>query len=373
MDIGRRDFVRSSLAIGAALGLGMPSAAVAVAPERRRALRLLVLGGTSFLGPHQIRYALERGHTVTMFNRGRTEPRILKDIFGDVEPLIGDRASDLTALEGRDWDAVIDNSGQHSDWARDSAGLLHGHADRYLFVSSTGVYYPYLSRNITEEYRVLLNDEPPREPPSYSPMKARSELEVQSAFGDGAIIVRPQYIVGPGDPSDRFPYWPVRFERGGELLAPGMKADPVQLIDVRDLAAFMVRLVEDSASGTFNAAGPADPLTMEAFIEGMRAAVNPSASPVWVEDYRFLEEHGLTYSIPWIMPTGDDLGGARIDITRAKGAGLTFRPLADTARDTLAWWHSDAVPVQRRENPRFMPSAALEQEILAAWRARSPQ
>jgi 2'-hydroxyisoflavone reductase len=280
--IGRRDFVRTSLAAGAAVGLGLRPDRAAASPTPPRALRILVLGGTSFLGPYQIRYALERGHTVSMFNRGRTEPRILKDIFGDVEPLIGDRASDLTALEGRGWDAVIDNSGQHYEWARASAGLLSGHVSRYLFVSSTGVYWPYRGTSITESFRVPLNDEPPREPPSYSPMKARSELEVDKAMGEGAIIVRPQYIVGPGDPSDRFPYWPVRFERGGEVLAPGMRADPVQLIDARDLAAFMVRLVEDRASGVFNAAGPADTLSMGEFIDVVHRTINPSATPVWV-------------------------------------------------------------------------------------------
>jgi 2'-hydroxyisoflavone reductase len=305
-----------------------------------------------------------------MFNRGRTEPRILKDIFGDVEPLIGDRASDLTALEGRGWDAVIDNSGQHYEWARASAGLLSGHVSRYLFVSSTGVYWPYRGTSITESFRVPLNDEPPREPPSYSPMKARSELEVEKAMGEGAIIVRPQYIVGPGDPSDRFPYWPVRFERGGEVLAPGMRADPVQLIDARDLAAFMVRLVEDRASGVFNAAGPADTLSMGEFIDVVHRTINPSATPVWVEDYAFLQQHGLEYSIPWLMPIGDEVGAARIDITKAKAAGLTHRPVADTTRDTLDWWHSGAVSEERRANPRFTPSPDLEQRILRAWAAR---
>jgi 2'-hydroxyisoflavone reductase len=370
MDIGRRDFVRTTLAAASAIGLGFRAGSGLAAPVPARALGLLVLGGTSFLGPYQIRYALERGHTVSMFNRGRTEPRILRDVFGAVEPLIGDRATDLTALEGRDWDAVIDNSGQHSDWARTSARLLRDHADRYLFVSSTGVYYPYRSTNITESYRVPLNDEPVREPPSYSPMKARSELEVERAFGDGAIIVRPQYIVGPGDPTDRFPYWPVRFERGGDVLAPGMRADPVQLIDVRDLAEFMIRLVEDRASGTFNAAGPASPLSMGEFTDVVHAAINPAANPVRVEDYAFLREHGLTYSIPWLMPLDDNVGAARIDISRARAAGLTHRPIADTTRDTLTWWHSDAVSTERRASPRFTPSAELVSSILAAWTTR---
>jgi len=371
MNLDRRDFVRAAIAAGASLGLGLrPDLAVAQ-DGPPRALRILVLGGTSFLGPYQIRYALERGHTVSMFNRGVTEPTILKDIFGNVEQLIGDRADNLEALRGRDWDAVIDNSGRAVEWATASAELLRGHAGRYLFVSSTGVYYPYDSMDITESSRVLLDDDPPREPPSYSPMKARSEIEVRKVFGDGAILVRPQYIVGPGDPTDRFPYWPVRFRRGGEILVPGMKSDPVQLIDVRDLAEFMVRLVEQEASGTFNAAGPATPLTMEGFIDGLRAAIDPQARLTWIEDYAFLREQRLLFSIPWLMPVDDNLGAARINIDRAKSAGLTFRPMATTARDTLEWWESDAVTAERRAQPRFTPSEARETEILAAWRSRN--
>jgi nucleoside-diphosphate-sugar epimerase len=371
MGIRRRDFVKTALGAGAALQLGMVPGAVSVNGGRPRALRLLVLGGTSFLGPNQIKYALERGHTVSTFNRGRTVPTMHPEIFDHVEHLEGDRNGDLKSLEGRDWDAVIDNSGQNSAWATLSAQLLKGHAKRYLFVSSTGVYFPYRSMDIKEDFPTPLNDDPPKEPPSYSPMKARSEVEVRKFFGEeGAIIVRPQYIVGPGDPTDRYPFWPVRFERGGEVLAPGHKNDPAQIIDVRDLSEFMVRLIEQNASGTFNAAGPANPMTMQQFIDGTKAAINPRATVTWIEDYAFLKEHKLGYSIPWLMAEDSNLGAARINIDKAKKAGLTFRPMATTAKDTLAWWHSDAVKPERRAAPRFALTAEREAEILAAWKAK---
>jgi nucleoside-diphosphate-sugar epimerase len=371
MIIRRRDFVKTALGAGAALGLGLAPGDLTAA-TRPRALRLLVLGGTSFLGPHQIKYALDRGHTVSTFNRGRTVPTINPGIFDRVEHIEGDRDGQLDNLKGRDWDGVIDNSGQRVEWATMSARLLAGHAKRYLFVSSTGVYYPYRSMDITESFPTPLNDDPPREPPSYSPMKARSEIEVRKFFGEeGALIVRPQYIVGPGDPSDRYPFWPVRFERGGEVLVPGRKSDPAQIIDVRDLAAFMVRLIEQNASGTFNAAGPADPLSMQQFAEGTRAAINPSARLTWIEDYEFLKQQKLTYSIPWLMAEDDNLGAARINISKAKAAGLTLRPMAVTARDTLAWWHSDAVKEEHRAKPRFVLTPEREAEILEAWKSRS--
>jgi nucleoside-diphosphate-sugar epimerase len=373
MVIRRRDFVKTALTAGAALKLGMfPGDAFAQNGAPPRALRILVLGGTSFLGPYQIKYALDRGHTISTFNRGRTVPVIHPEIFDRIEHLEGDRDGDLKSLEGRDWDAVIDNSTQRVEWATLSAQLLHGHAKRYLFVSSTGVYYPYTGMDIKEDFPTPLNDDPPKEPPSYSPMKARSELEVRKHFGEeGSIIVRPQYIVGPGDTSDRYPYWPVRFERGGEVLVPGKKNDPAQIIDVRDLAEFMVRLIENNASGTFNAAGPASPLPMERFIASTRSAINPQAKVTWIEDYEFLKEQKLTYAIPWLMAEDDNLGAARINIDRAKAAGLTFRPMATTAKDTLAWWHSDAVKPERREKPRFVLTPEREAEILAAWKAKN--
>src|SRR5205814_7326484 len=182
-----------------------------------------------------------------------------------------------------------------------------------------------------------------------------------------ALVVRPTYIVGPGDNTDRFPYWPVRLARGGELLAPGRRDDPVQFIDVRDLAEFMVRLLEDQQSGVYNAAGPKDCLTMPAFLEQAKGAIGSDAQLTWVDDYAFLAAHQIDEAIPWARLAGNDDGMMSIRNAKAVAAGLTFRPLATTVRDTLAWWPT--VPEARRANPHFAITPEKEAEALAAWHA----
>jgi 2'-hydroxyisoflavone reductase len=336
-----------------------------------RALKILILGGTSFLGPHQIRYALERGHQVSIFTRGRTEPRMFPEVFEGVEHLIGDRGSDLGVLQGRTWDAVIDNSGQDVAWARDSADLLADAVEHYLYVSSTGVFYPYLMAGITEEVQPRLADDPPRERPSYGVMKALSEREVQRAFKDRAIVVRPNYIVGPGDTTDRFPYWPVRIARGGEVLVPGGYDDPVQFMDVRDLTEWMIHLLEWGRTGIFNAAGPyPKQATIAEMVFGIRAVTTASVDWVWIDDYDFLSQVRLGAMVPWVMPRGNSFGHTRINYDRAVAAGLTHRPLADTVRDTLDWWESEAVDPERRAKPRFVLTPEREAEIIEDWRTR---
>lgn len=382
----RRDFLQTSLVAGGsfalgvggrALGGGPLSASVVRDPGRASGgapLRILILGGTSFLGPHQVRFALERGHSVSIFTRGRTEPSLFPDAFQHVEHLIGDRADDLTALEGRSWDVVIDNSGAQTAWTRDSAQLLKDNVGTYLYVSSTGVYYPYLTTDIGEDTPVDLVDPSGGADGSaaYGVMKANSERAAREAFGtDRTLIIRPGYIVGPGDRSDRFTYWPVRFERGGEILIPGMRSDRAQMIDVRDLTEWMIRLLEEGRTGTFNATGPGFPLTMEEFAYGMRATTSSTLSWAWVDEYTFLEQQNLTWAIPWVMPAGNELGSQRIDVSRAVAAGLVYRPMASTAMDTLSWWNSDAVSEDRRENPRFVLTPEREREILEAWKRRA--
>jgi 2'-hydroxyisoflavone reductase len=357
--------------VAAAVALGAGDLRLEAAPKAERSLRLLILGGTSFLGPHQVRYALERGHTVSVFNRGRTTPRMFPDLFERVEHIEGDRNGPLDALRGRSWDAVIDNSGQQVQWARTSAERLREAAANYLFVSSTGVFTPYLAVGITEDVQPRLADEPPRDPPSYGVMKALSEREVQRVFGDRAIIVRPNYIVGPGDTTDRFPYWPVRIARGGEVLVPGRYDDPVQFMDVRDLTEWMIRLIENGTTGVFNAGGPFQrQATIAEMVYGIRAVTDRRVDWVWIEDYEFLTAQRLRAMVPWIMPTGNSLGHTRINYDRAVANGLTFRPLAVTVRDTLDWWASDAVPAERRAQPNFVLTAEREAQIVAAWRAR---
>jgi len=382
--VDRRHFLKTTLAAGGALGIGLStqraSSAEPVGAETtarlpvgtRRQLDILILGGTGFIGPHLVRFALERGHTVSIFTRGRTEPDLFADSFEHVEHLIGDRASDLTALRGRSWDAVIDDSGQRVRWTHDSAQLLKDSVGAYLYVSSTGVFYPYRTVEITEDGAIVLTDPTSgkSEDYAYGVMKANSEIEARKAFGDRTLVIRPGYIVGPGDRSDRFTYWPVRVERGGEILVPGKKGDFVQQIDVRDLTEWMIRLLEEGEGGTYNATGPASHLTMAEFVYGVRAATDSELSWTWVDDYDFLAEHELPYAIPWIMPTGDNLGSQRIDCARARAAGLTFRPLAVTAMDTLEWWHSDAVGDEWRAHPRFVLTPERERAVLEAWKGR---
>lgn len=376
----RRHFLRGASAL----------AAVTLSPwemieglPRKRALRVLILGGTGFVGPHLVDTLVQRGHSVTIFTRGRREPGLFNEAFARVEHVTGDRAAadGLDALKGRTWDVVIETSGYRHPWTRDAVQQLRGAAGRYMYVSSTGVFWPYHSVDIAEDGRILLADDPPQEAPSYGVMKALSENEVRSGFGDGAIIVRPGYIVGPGDTSDRWTYWPVRLGEGGEVPVPGRRADPVQYIDVRDLTAWMVVLLEDGTTGTFNAVGPAEAQTMEQFVEGVHWALGSSATLTWIEDYEWLRAYplrrapdgstsGYTGSIPWVMPEGDELGHMRIDGRRALRAGLRLRPLAETARDTRAWRLSDAAPQALRDQPRYAISREQERELLAAWKAR---
>jgi 2'-hydroxyisoflavone reductase len=365
----RRQFLKTGLAVGGAAlaGCGRPAAEAmnaAMQTPQRTPLNLLILGGTGFIGPHLVRHAVARGHRVTIFTRGRRNA----DLPASVERLIGDRNGQLSALEGRKWDAVIDDSATNPEWVRMSTELLKD-SGQYLFTSSTGVYYPYLTRGVDESVAPRLEVVDPKDgSETYGVAKAQSERQVQRVFGDRATIVRPTYIVGPGDTTDRFPYWPVRLARGGEVLAPGKRTDPVQFIDVRDLAAFMVKLVEDRRSGIFNVAGPKSPMTIQQFLEGARDALNADVRFTWVDDYAFLEQHKIVGVVPWVLQTGNELGHLSARNDRAIAAGLTFTPLATTVRDTLAWWAT--VPEARRTSPRFALTPEQETAALAAWKAR---
>ncbi len=374
----RRQFLSTGLAAAPVLALGaLPTRTRAVSPQaqaRDGARSILILGGTGFLGPHLVKNALDRGHTVSVFNRGRTVPALFPEYFDRVEHLEGDRNGDLASLVGRSWDAVIDNSGQQAAWTRDSAQLLKDRVDLYVYTSSTGVYYPYYGSNLTEDTPLVLEAGPDaNEDLAYGVMKAQSELEARRAFGDDrTIVVRPTYIIGPGDRSNRFPYWPARLERGGEVLVPGRPDDPVQWIDARDLTEWMIRLVENRTVGTFNAVAPTWEMGMRAFVHGVHAATTAPCTFVQVDDNDFLLEHGVPYVVPWIMPTPDNYGSARVNFDRAVAAGLRMRPLAVTALDTIAWWHSDSVPEARRQRLVEAPDGLMAREagILAAWRAR---
>ncbi|HEV7546064.1 MAG TPA: NAD-dependent epimerase/dehydratase family protein, partial [Reyranella sp.] len=258
MPASRRDVVRLSALAASALALPALADTKPLKP-----MRLLILGGTGFIGPYQVRYALARGHHVTIFNRGRQQ----EAWPGPVEELLGDRNGDLKALEGRDWDVCIDNPTSLPVWVRDAARVLKGHVGRYIFISTISVYAA--NDKPADEAAPLVaykGDDPMAEtiktlnanPKLYGPLKALSEKEAQTQYGEAATtIIRPSLIVGPGDETDRFTYWPVRLARGGEILAPGDGSDPVQFIDARDLAEWTIRMAERQTIGAFNAGGPA--------------------------------------------------------------------------------------------------------------------
>ena len=357
--LSRRRFLQTTtLAIG---GLGVGACRLdepAPAP-----LRILILGGTGFVGPNQVRGALARGHEVTLFNRGITNP----DLFPDLETLIGDRDGNLAALEGRTWDVVIDNSANLPRWVRLSAEMLRDSVGKYLFVSSTGVYIPYLTTDIREGAAVDNIDDPETEVVNgrtFGALKALAEEEARTTFPETHLVVRPTYIIGPGDPTDRYTYWPVRLARGGEVLAPGTPDDPMQHVDVRDLAAFMIRAVEDGLTGTYNVTGPLEPLTMGRLLERTRAAVGSDATLTWV-NAGFLQEHGLSALTYWTEPAGDYLGMMQVNGDKAFDAGFAMRPLEETARDTLEWFNAQDA---ERQELRSGLTPEREAELLAAFR-----
>jgi len=354
----RRHFVRSSAALAAIVATTGLAARAAAAPKT-----LLVLGGTGFIGPHLVRRAVERGHRVTIFTRGRRDG----GLPAGVERLVGDRDGKLEALAGRRWDAVIDDSATNPAWVRQSTERLTS-SGRYLFTSSTGVYYPYLRQGLSETDPVHTEAVDPKDgSESFGTRKAQCEAIVTNAFGARGAVVRPTYIVGPGDYTDRFTYWPVRLAEGGDVLAPGNKSDPVQFIDVRDLAAFMVTLVENDASGIFNAIGPGAPMTIEAFLRESTAALGVTPRLTWVDEPT-LKAREIDGMVPWILASGNDLGHTSIRTTRSREAGLSHRSVRETVRDTLAWFKE--LPADRQANAKWVISREKEREILAAVRAR---
>lgn len=361
---------RTILRVGAGL-LAAPAMAHAAEPKPQKPLRILILGGTGFIGPSQVRYALERGHEVTIFNRGR-QPQ---EWPGHVEELLGDRSTgDLKSLEGRTWDVCIDNPTTLPFWVRDAGHVLSGKVSQYIFVSTVSVYAgnakpadesdalaPYTGADALAE-RTVTNE-------LYGPLKAVSEQEAARQFGKAATIVRPGLIVGPGDPTDRFTYWPVRLARGGEVLSPGSGADHVQFIDARDLAEWMIRLAETRTTGVFNALGPAKPLTTKAMLEGIAAGVAARPTLTWTPT-AFLDSHDVSAwsDMPvWVPEEGETAGFHRRSNARALKAGLSFRRLDRTAADTLAWFRT--LPADRQGKLRAGLTAEREAELLAALKA----
>jgi 2'-hydroxyisoflavone reductase len=296
-------------------------------------MKILVLGGTKFLGRAAVDSALAGGHEVTLFNRGQTNP----GLYPGVETIRGDLAESLSGLGGRSWDAAVDlDPTQLPRLTRRRAEKLADAVGHYVFVSTISVYADQ-ANPIGEDSPIL---EPPVPEPDafemelYGNLKAGSERVVREVFGARGSIARAGLIVGPHDPTDRFTYWPRRLAEGGRVLAPGRPSQPVQFIDVRDLGDFLVRLALDRAGGIFNATGPAEPLTLGETLERMRG----DSELVWLDDQPILDA-GVTpwMELPLWLPGDDSTGMMRADIARALAAGIVFRPLEDTARDTLAW------------------------------------
>jgi 2'-hydroxyisoflavone reductase len=371
MSTTRRHFIKVSAATGATVAfVARPTSLLAEAAVKP--MRILILGGTGFTGPYQVRYAMSRGHKVTTFNRGKSHPNELPP---EVEQLIGDRNGKLDALKDRQWDVVIDNPTTLPAWVRDAAQILKGNVDRYVFTSTISVYEdskkgpdenaPLQNYDGSDPYKETLEAMKARGFKTYGPLKALSEKEAEKWFPGRTLIIRPGLIVGPRDESDRFTYWPVRIDRGGEVLAPGAPNDSVQFIDGRDLAEWTIRMAENRETGIYNATGPAKPIGMGGMLDGIKAALKSSANFTWVSEQFLTDQKVQAWSDMPVWAGAED-GVTRTDINRALGKGLTFRPLADTARDTLAWFKS--LPQDRQSHLKAGVTPEREAEVLTNWK-----
>ena len=328
-------------------------------------MQLLILGGTVFLGRYLVEAARARGHEITLFNRGRHNP----DLFPDVEKLRGDRDGDLGALQGRRWDAVIDTCGYIPRVVRSSAELLAAAVAHYTFISTISVYAELGRRTIDESAPVGTLEDPTVEQvtgETYGPLKALCEQAAEQAMPGRVLNVRPGLIVGPHDPSDRFTYWVHRVAEGGDVLAPDGPERPVEIIDVRDLAEWTVRMAEGHQTGVYNATGPDYPLTMGQVLQECKTVSGSDARFVWV-DQQFLLDAGVApwSELPLWIPDDPEGGGVfGVNCDRAIAAGLTFRPLTETVRDTLAWDATRPADVERRAGI----TREREAQLLQAWR-----
>jgi len=379
----RRDFLKASAVLGGALGVDLlslsmvESSAILTAPKP---LRILILGGTGFIGPYQVRYALARGHKVTLFNRGQSNPGLFAD-GPNLEQLLGDRApnpGNYEALKGREWDAVIDTPARRPRWVREAAAVVKGHAKQFVFISTISVYAANDTPGADETAALSTTDTPDVEDGEtfvrlYGPLKALCEREAEKAFSGRATIIRPGLVVGVGDPTDRFSYWPVRIERGGEVLAPPAD-DPVQFIDARDVGEWTIRCVENETCGALNAIGPATKFTVRQMLEGIRDTITSNATFAYTTS-AFLRQQkppvrGWSDLPVWIAPEGAYAGFTQRSIAKALSKGLTFRPYADTVRETIAFYKAQTP--ERQEALRAGLKPDREKEVLAAWHAKRP-
>jgi 2'-hydroxyisoflavone reductase len=336
-------------------------------------MKILMIGGTVFLGRHIVEAALERGHEITLFNRGKSNA----DLFPQVEKIQGNRDGEIEKLAGRKWDAVIDTCGYVPRIVRQSAEGLKDSTDRYVFISSISAYADMEKPGVDETAPSGGKmDDPASEDVRayYGPLKAACENAVQEVYGDGALIIRPGLIVGPHDPTDRYTYWVWRLAQGGEVLAPGDGTSNVQYIDVRDLASWIIHLLENGKGGIYNGVGPNHPYSFAEFLEDCRQAAGTQPTLIWA-DADFLAEKEVQpwMEMPLYIPAGAGEPDARLDgmlsvnVSKAFADGLTFRSPVTTARDTLIW---------RRSLPADAPfkaglSREKEADVLASYEQRT--
>ena len=394
MTIDRRSFIAAGL--GAAT-LALPACArnaddVASA-KPGKPLRILVLGGTGFLGPHFVEAARAKGHALTLFNRGKSNPtRFSGEAFKDIEQLRGDRKTDMSALESeRRWDAVLDTSAYIPADVTRSVRLLAPRVGQYLIVSTISVYAKLDTPGQDETAPLARLPDPTVTEitdETYGGLKALCEQAAEAGMPGRVTVVRPGLIVGPGDNSDRFTYWPARADRGGEILAPGSAQDPTQFIDVRDLAEFLLLTLEQRHIGIYNADAREGAITMGGLLTACQAVSKrmntiycvraPCPQPpghdstlTWVPaDFLETQKVSPWRDLPvWMPAVGSDAGFGRVGTQRARAIGLRYRPLETTIADTLAYWRE--LPEERRAKPKAGLTPAREAEVLKAWHARN--
>ena len=353
-------------------GAGLLGAAISPSFARGKPLRVLILGGTGYIGPHFVDALQAGGHTITLFNRGKRDPEAKQG----VEQLLGDRNDNLESLKGRDWDVVIDNSGYTPKQVELSTSLLREHARYYMFISSIAVYDDFRNPPIDESHKLAGIGDMPIDKltgDNYGALKVLCEGVVEKSFGKRANIIRPTYICGPGDFSDRFTYWPFRVAQGGEMLAPGTPDDPIQFIDVRDLADFVRLCAEKKVAGRFNLCTPPRWATMGKLLEASRRVTGAATKFTWANPAFLLEHKAIdadgwaSKEIPiWSPPSGAQPGSALVSPERAVAKGLRFRTLETTIRDTLAWQMSRPA---EKQTLRAGLTPEREAELLAALKA----
>lgn len=371
MKTSRRDIIKAGVLGAAAAATSLPLMAAETTARADRPLDILILGGTGFIGPHMVREALRRGHSVTLFNRGRTNA----GLFPDLETIKGDRDNGLQGLDGRQWDVVIDNSGYIPRHVQDSARLLAANVSHYLFVSTVSVYASFKADIDEDSPLATIADETTEERTNetYGPLKALCEQRVRDEMGENrATILRPTYICGPGDHTDRFTWWPTRTALGGEMLWPGQTGDKIQIIDVRDFANFSIDCVERRTSGTYITATEEHGYSIGELLTDCQAVANQKVDAVWVDDDFALAAHREnparnwgTFPV-WHPHRGPNAMAAQLSAARARAAGLINRPVRETARDTLEWWQG--LPEERRSNRKAGLHPDYEAALLERWK-----